>query len=173
MTASDVNSDDEISPRDDRAIRLAQGIPSAEPTTESSAVRVEGQDGVNEVVDVNSGNTRTSPRFHIESTGALPGRGIGDERFLGGRIRTNNNRTSLRSALTGIFISSKRLTLQSPDTELRSVATGRSIHGGSANDTILLRSAKLRLTTRSHPDWMRLIWQPAGKVNLLLGEFRE
>ena len=64
-TASDVESDDEISPRDDRARRRARDLPSAEPTTESSEVRVKGQDGVNEVVDVNSGITRTSPRFHI------------------------------------------------------------------------------------------------------------
>ena len=109
-TMSDVESDDEISPRDERANRRARDIPSAEPTTDSLEVRVKGQDGVSEVVDPNSGQTRTSPRFHIGSTGALPGRGIGDERFLGGRPRRpNNNRTSLRSALTGRFISRRQL----------------------------------------------------------------
>ena len=44
-TASDVESDDEISPRDDRARRRARDQPSAEPTTESSEVRVKGQNG--------------------------------------------------------------------------------------------------------------------------------
>ena len=92
-TASDIESNDEISPRDDRARRRAQGLPSADPTTEISEVRVTGQDGVNAVVDDNSGQTRTSPRFG--STGALPERGIGDEIFLGGRTRSNNNRTLL------------------------------------------------------------------------------
>jgi hypothetical protein len=95
---------------------------------------VTGQDGVNVVVDVNSDHNRSLPRFHIGSTGTLPRRGIGDERFLGGGSRSNNNRISLRSALTGRFISSKRLTLHSPGTALRSVATGRFIYGGSAND---------------------------------------
>ena len=134
-TASDVESDDEITPRDDRARRRARGLPSADPTTDTSEVRVTGQDGANEVVDVNSGHKRTSPRFHIGSTGALPGRGIGDERFLGGRTRSDINRTSLRSVLTGRFISSKLLTLHSPGTALRSVMTGRFIYGGSANDS--------------------------------------
>ena len=40
--ASDVESDDEISPRDDRARRRARDLPSAEPTTESSEVRGAG-----------------------------------------------------------------------------------------------------------------------------------
>ena len=57
--------------------------PPAEPTTESLEVRVKRQNGASEVVDPNSGQTRTSPRFHIGSARALPGRGIGDERFLG------------------------------------------------------------------------------------------
>jgi hypothetical protein len=35
-TASDVGSDDEISPRDDRAIRRARDLPSAKFTTETS-----------------------------------------------------------------------------------------------------------------------------------------
>ena len=104
-TLSNVESDDEISPRDDRARRRAGDAPSADSTTDVLEVRVKGQDGVNEVVDPTSGQTRSSPRFHIGSTGALPGRGIGDERFLGGRPRRpNNNRTSIRSALTGRFI---------------------------------------------------------------------
>ena len=133
-TASDVESDDEISPRDARARRRARDLPSADSTTESSKVRVKGQDGVNAVVDDNSGQTRTSPRFHIGSTGALPDRGIGDERFLGGKTRSINKRNSFRSALTGRFISSRRLTLHSPGTALRSVATGQFIHGSSAND---------------------------------------
>ena len=98
-TISNVESDDKISPRDERANRRARELPSAETTTETLEVRVKGQDGVNEVVDPNSDQSRTSPRFHIGATGALPGRGIGDERFLGGRTRRpNNNRTSLRSA---------------------------------------------------------------------------
>jgi hypothetical protein len=133
-TASDFESDDEISPRDDRARRRARGLPSAEPTTETSEVRVKGQDAVNVVVDDNSSQTRTSLRFHIGSTGALPERGIGDERFLGGRTRSNNNMTSLRSSLTGRFISSRSLTLHSPGTALWSVATGQFIYEGSAND---------------------------------------
>ena len=133
---SDVESDDEISPRDERANRRARDIPSVEPTTESLKVRVKGQDGVCEVVDPNSGQTRTSPRFHIGSTGALPRRGIGDERFLGGRPRRpNNNRTSLRLALTGRFISPWLLTMHSPKAALRVVATAPSIYGGSANDS--------------------------------------
>ena len=104
-TVSDVERDDEISPRDDKAIRRARGVPSAELTTETSEVRVKGLDGVNAVVDVNSGNTRSSLRFHIGSTGALPGRGIGDERLLGGRFRANNNRTliKIRSTSTGVL----------------------------------------------------------------------
>jgi hypothetical protein len=69
--ASDVDSDDEIFTQRS-AIRRARGLSSAEPPTERSEVRVTGQDGVIEVVDVNSGNTRTSPRFHIGSTEALP-----------------------------------------------------------------------------------------------------
>jgi hypothetical protein len=131
--ASDVESDDEISPRDDQARRRARDLPSAEPTTESSEVRVKGQNGVNEVVAPNSGNTRTSPRFHIGSTGALPGHGIGDERFLCRTVRTNNNKTSIQSSTTGRFISSRNLTVQAPGTALRSVATGRFIHGSTAN----------------------------------------
>ena len=95
-TVSDVESDDEISPRDDRAIRRARGVPSAELTTETSEVRVQGQNSVNEVVDVNSGITRTSPRFHIGSTGALPGHGIGDERSICRTTRSNNNKTLIR-----------------------------------------------------------------------------
>ena len=134
-TLSDVKSDDEISPRDERARRRARDPPSAELTTENLEVRVKGQDGVNEVVDDNSGHTKSSPRFYIGSTGALPGRGIGDERFLGGRTRRpNNNRTSLRSALTGRFISPRLLTQHSPNTALRVIATAPFIHGGSAND---------------------------------------
>ena len=62
-TASDVESDDEISPRDERARRRARDLPSAEPITESSEVRVKGQDGVNEVVGANSSTNRTSPRY--------------------------------------------------------------------------------------------------------------
>jgi hypothetical protein len=133
-TASDVDSVDEISPRNDRVRRRARGLPSAEPTTETSEVRVKVQDGVSAVVDDNSGQTRTLPRFHIRSTGALPGRGIGDNRYLGGRTRSNNNRTSLQSALAGRFISSVRLTIHSPVTALRSVATDQFIDIGSAND---------------------------------------
>jgi hypothetical protein len=108
-TASDVKSDDEISQRDDRARRRTWGVPSAELTTETSEVRVKGQDGVNEVVDPNSGITRTSPRLHIGSTGALPGHGIGDERFLCRATRSNNNKTSIRSTVTGRFISTRSL----------------------------------------------------------------
>ena len=52
----------------------------------------------------------------------------------------------LRSALTGRFISSKRLTLHSPGTALRSVATGRFIYGGSANDS---KSPAIDRTVRS------------------------
>jgi hypothetical protein len=117
-TSSDVESDDEITPRDDRDRRRAREVPSADSTTETSEVRVTGQNGVNGVVDVNSGQTRSSPKFHIGSTEALSGRGIGDKRFLGGRFRSNINRTSLRSALTGRFISSKQLALQSPGAAL-------------------------------------------------------
>ena len=135
-TMSDVESDDEISPRDERANRRARDIPSAEPTTGTLEVRVKGQNGTSEVVDPNSGQTKTSPRFHIVSTGALPGRGVGDERFLGGRPRRpNNNRTSLRSALTGRFMSPRLLTMHSPNTALTLVATAPSIYGGSANDS--------------------------------------
>ena len=105
-TLSDVESDDEITPRDDRARRRAGDAPDADSTTNTLEVRVKGQNGANEVVAPNSDQPRTSPRFHIGTTGALPGRGIGDERFLGGRTRRpNNNRTSLRSILTGRFIS--------------------------------------------------------------------
>ena len=119
FTMGDVESDDELSPRDERANRRARDTPSAEPTTDSLEVRVKGQNGVSEVVDPNSDPTRTSPRFHIGSTGALPGRGIGDERFLGGRPRRpNNNRTSLRLALMGRFISPRLLTMHSPNTAL-------------------------------------------------------
>jgi hypothetical protein len=96
-TSSDGKSDDEITPRDERARRRARDVPSAELTTETSEVRVKG----NEVVDVNSGNPRSLPRFYIGSTGALPRGGIGDERFLARRTRSNNNKTSIRSALTG------------------------------------------------------------------------
>ena len=39
-TMSDVESDDEISPRDERANRRAQDLPSAEPTTETLEVMV-------------------------------------------------------------------------------------------------------------------------------------
>ena len=46
-TLSDVESDDEISPRDDRARRRAGDAPSADSTTDSLEVRVKGQDGVN------------------------------------------------------------------------------------------------------------------------------
>jgi hypothetical protein len=130
---SDVEIDDEITPRDERERRTALDVPSAESTTKSFEVRVKGQICVNEVVDVSSDNTRLSPRFYIGSTGVLPGRGIGDERFLGGRSRTNNNRTLIRSTSTGKFISSKQLTLQSPGTTIRSVTTGRFFHGGSVN----------------------------------------
>jgi hypothetical protein len=70
-TVSDVVSDDEISQRDDRARRRVRGVPSAELTTETSEVRVKRQDGVNEVFDGNSGQTRISPRFYIGSTGGL------------------------------------------------------------------------------------------------------
>jgi hypothetical protein len=94
-TLSDVESDDEITPTDERPRRRAREVPPADLTTETSEVRVKGQNGVNEVVDVNSGNTRSSPRFHIGSTGALPGRGIGDEKFLGKKSRPNNNKTSI------------------------------------------------------------------------------
>ena len=73
-TSSDVESDDAITPRDDRARRRAREVPSAYSTTKSSEVRVTSQDGVNEVVDVNSGNTRLSPIFHIGPTGVLSGR---------------------------------------------------------------------------------------------------
>ena len=133
---SDVESDDEISPRDDRASRRAGDVPSADSTTDSLEVRVKGQDGVNEVVDPNSGLSRTLPRFHVGSTGALPGRGIGDERFLGGRTRRpNNNRISLRSALTGRFISRRLLNLNSPNTGLTMVATNPARFGGSAGDS--------------------------------------
>ena len=59
-TMSDIESDDEISPRDERADRQARDTPSAEPTTDSLEVRVKGQNGVSEVVDPNSGQTRTS-----------------------------------------------------------------------------------------------------------------
>ena len=54
-TMSVVESDDEISPRDERANRRARDIPSAEPTTDSLEVRAKRQDGVSEVVDPNSG----------------------------------------------------------------------------------------------------------------------
>ena len=64
-TSSDVESDDEITPRNERARRQARDVPPADLTTETSEVRVKGQNGVNEVVDENSGNTRSSPRFHI------------------------------------------------------------------------------------------------------------
>ena len=47
FTMSDVESDDEISPRDERANRRARDLSSAEPTTETLEVRVKGQDGVN------------------------------------------------------------------------------------------------------------------------------
>ena len=39
-TMSDVESDDEITPRDERANRRARDFPSAEPTTEILEVRV-------------------------------------------------------------------------------------------------------------------------------------
>ena len=52
---SDVESDDEITPRDKRANRRVRSVPSAEPTTETLEVRAKGQDGVNEVVAPNSG----------------------------------------------------------------------------------------------------------------------
>ena len=64
-TMSDVESDDEILPRDDRVSRRAGDVPSADSTTDSLEVRVKGQNGVGEVIDPNSGQTRTSPRFHI------------------------------------------------------------------------------------------------------------
>ena len=57
-TLSDVKSDDEISPRDEPANRRERDIPSAEPTTETLEVRVKGQDGVSEVVDPKSGQTK-------------------------------------------------------------------------------------------------------------------
>ena len=60
-TSSDVESDDEITPRGDRARRRAREVPYADSTTESFEVRVTGQDGVDGVADVNSGNTRSSP----------------------------------------------------------------------------------------------------------------
>ena len=135
-TMSDVESGDEISPRDDRASRRAGDVPSADSTTDSLEVRVKDQNGANEVVDPNSGLSRTSPRFHIGATGALPGRGIGDERFLGGRTRRpNNHRTSLRSALTGRFISRRLLNLNSPNTGLTLVTTAPERYGGSAVDS--------------------------------------
>ena len=91
-TASDVESDDEISPRDDRARRRARDVPSAEPTTESSEVRVKGQDGVNEVVDPNSGNRRTSPRFYIRSTGAYRDMGLGMRDFFAEQLEATTTR---------------------------------------------------------------------------------
>jgi hypothetical protein len=78
-TSSNVESGDEITPTDEGPRRRAREVPPADLTTETSEVRVKGQDGVNEVVAPNSGTTRTSPRFHIGSTGALLGHGIGDE----------------------------------------------------------------------------------------------
>ena len=135
-TLSDVESDDEISPRDDRTRRRAGGAPDADLTTNTLEVRVKGQDGVSEVVAPTSGHTRSSPRFHIGSTGALPGRGIGDERFLGRRPRRpNNNRTSIRSALTGRFISRRLLHLNSPNTGLTLVATNPERFGGTGGDS--------------------------------------
>jgi hypothetical protein len=108
-------------------------VPSAGSTTISFEVRAQGQDGVNEVVDVSSGTTRTSPRFCIGSTGALPGRGIGEERFLSRRVKTNYNKTTLRSSTTGRFISSKKLEGKPSGTTVRSLATGRLFYGGSAD----------------------------------------
>jgi hypothetical protein len=146
-TASDVESDDEISPRDGRAIRRARDLPSAELTTETTEVRVKGQDGVNEVVASDSGNRRTSPRFHIGSTGALPGHGIGNERFLCRTVRDNSNKTSIWSDSTGRFISSRSLPIQSPRTALRSMATGRFMQGATAN---MSESAAIDRTVRQN-----------------------
>ena len=56
-TLSDVESDDEISPRDDRARRRAGDAPYADSTTDSLEVRVKSQDGVNEVVDHHQDST--------------------------------------------------------------------------------------------------------------------
>ena len=135
-TLSDVESDDEISPRDDRARLRAGDAPDADSTTNALEVRVKGQNGDNEVVALNSDQPRTLPRFHIGAAGALPGRGIGDERFLGGRTRRpNNNRTSLRSALTGRFISRRLLHPNSPNTGLTLVATNPERFGGTAGDS--------------------------------------
>jgi hypothetical protein len=50
--ASDVESEDEITPRDERARRRTRELPSADSITETSEVRVTGQDGVNATSDL-------------------------------------------------------------------------------------------------------------------------
>ena len=59
-TLSDVESDDEITPRDDRVRRRAGDAPDADLTTNALEVWVKGQTGDIEVVAPNSYQTRTS-----------------------------------------------------------------------------------------------------------------
>ena len=65
-----------------------------------------------------------SPRFHIGSTSALPGRGVGPDKFFnGGR----GNRKPLRSGATGRFISAATEVNNENAITPRSETTGRFI----------------------------------------------
>jgi hypothetical protein len=82
-TASDVESDDELTTHDDIVRRSETEVPSTGSTTE--------------------------------------------------RVRINNNRKSLKSSITGRFVSSKKRDSDSTETATRSASTGRFIHRGSAD----------------------------------------
>ena len=134
-TSSDVESEDELSERDDISRRLrtsrstegkAMEINSAQPQeTQGSSDKAtsETTDGDNVL--------RTSPRFHLGSTSASNARGVGPNKFFnGGRC----NRKPLRSGATGRFISptteGKTETAITP----RSVTTGRFVARNDGSD---------------------------------------
>ena len=138
-TASDVESEDELTERDDIPRR-----PRPSRSTEGKAAEinmVQSQE-IKGVIDKTTSETtcddsipRRLPRFHIGSTSAIPGRRVGPDKFCnGGR----GNRKLLRSGTTGRFVSSAPEGNNETVITPRSATTGRFIardDGSSRHET--------------------------------------
>ena len=139
-TSSDVESEDELTERDDNSRRLRTSQLTEGKATEINQAQPPVIKGVSESAELENPDgdnvPRRSLRFHLGSSTALPERGLGAAKFFnGGR----GNRKPLRSGTTGRFIAAA----PAGDNEgaantPRSATTGRFIardHGLSRHET--------------------------------------
>jgi hypothetical protein len=128
-TSSDVESKDKLTERDDNSRRPRTSQSTEGKATEINQAQPQVIKGASEsaLLENPDGDSipKRSPRFHLGSTTALPGRGIGADKFFnGGR----GNRKHLRSGATGRFIAAAPAGgTEGAANILRSATTGRFV----------------------------------------------